>query len=303
MTMTVTRADASAPVEAPLMKKPPKVHGFLYQSLAFGRTRVGLAILAVMVFIAIFGGLFAPHSPYVFVGEPFSASAPGVPLGTDYLGRDLLSRFLNGGHIILLLAVLGTFFGVGGGTAVGLIAGYRGGWADEALMRTMDLILSFPSIVFALLLISVLGPHDWLLVVVVAVSFTPHTSRVVRSSTVQLVESDFVKYAEGTGMKMGKLIAKEIMPNIAAVLTVEFGIRFTNSIGMIAGLDYLGLGVRPPTPDWGLMIQENQIGLVVQPLTVLLPVFAIALLAVGANLVTDGIGKAVAGSDRKVNNG
>jgi peptide/nickel transport system permease protein len=183
---------------------------------------------------------------------------------------------------------------------VGLLAGYKKHAVDEVLMRIMDLVLSFPNLVLALLLVTVLGSHDWFLVLIVAVTFMPNTARVIRAVTVQVAQSDFVKYAEGTGMSTPRLLAKEILPNLTPALTVEFGIRFTNAIGLLAGLDYIGFGVQAPTPDWGLMIQENQLGLTVRPLAVLLPVAAIALLAVGANLVTDGIGKAAAGTDRVI---
>ena len=200
----------------------------------------------------------------------------------------------------MILAVCGTVLGVGSGTIVGLVAGYSRRLADEVLMRIMDLLLAFPSLVFALLLITALGPHDWLLVVAVGITFMPNSARVVRAATSQVVDSDFVRYAEGTGVPRRRILLQDILPNIAAPLTVEFGLRLTYAIGMIAGLDYLGLGVQPPAPDWGLMIQENQTGLTVSPLAVLLPIMAIAALTVGVNLVTDGIGHAAAGADRRV---
>jgi len=257
-------------------------------------------LVALVVGVALFGSFFAPHSPLVFVGAPFAGPSSTAPLGTDYIGRDILSRFLDGGRTILLLGLLGTLLGVGSGTVVGLTAGYSLRGVDELLMRIVDLILAFPGIVLALLLITVIGPHGWVLVSVVGLTFMPHTARVARAATVQQRESDFVKYAEATGMSLWRILSSEILPNISAPLTVEFGLRLTRAIGLIAALDYLGLGVQPPAPDWGLMIQENQSGLVIAPLAVLLPVAAIALLTIGANLVTDGIGHAVAGADRKI---
>ncbi len=160
--------------------------------------------------------------------------------------------------------------------------------------------MAFPGIVLALLPITISGPQEWVLIGVVGLSFMPHTSRVVRSSTMQVRDSDFVRYAEGTRTPTRRILAGEILPNIAAPLTVEFGLRLTQSIGTIAGLDYLGLGVSPPAADWGLMVQENQTGLISAPWSVMLPIIAIAILAIGVNLVTDALAQAAAGIDRTV---
>jgi peptide/nickel transport system permease protein len=122
----------------------------------------------------------------------------------------------------------------------------------------------------------------------------------MRSATVQVAESDFVRYAEALGVSRFRILFSEILPNVVAPLTVEFGLRLTYSIGIVASLDYLGFGLQPPAADWGLMVHENQLGITVAPLPVLLPVIAIALITVGTNLLTDGFGRAVAGLDRKV---
>jgi peptide/nickel transport system permease protein len=181
---------------------------------------------------------------------------------------------------------------------VGLLAGYAPRLADEAMMRLVDVLIAFPGLVLALLVITVIGAHAWVLILVVGLTFLPYTARIVRSSTITVRQSDFVRYAEGTGMPLWRILSGEILANIAAPLTVEFGLRLTHSIAVIAGLDFLGLGVAAPKADWGLMTQENQSGLVAAPLSVLLPIAAIVALTVGANLVTDGIGNAAAGVDR-----
>jgi peptide/nickel transport system permease protein len=291
--MTSVAAD-----EVVTVSEPARHHGFLRRSLQLTRTRIGLAILALVVGVAVFGPLFAPHSATEFVGAPFSRSTSTAPLGTDYLGRDVLSRFLDGGREILLVGILGTILAVGAGTLLGLLTGYSPRIVDEGLMRLVDLLISFPGLVLALLVITVIGAHAWVLVLVVGLTFMPYTARIVRSSTISVRQSDFIRYAEGTGMSLRRILTGEILANIVAPLTVEFGLRLTQSIGVIAGLDFLGLGVAPPNPDWGLMTQENQSGLVTAPLSVLLPIAAIVALTVGANLVTDGIGNAAAGVDR-----
>ena len=272
--------------------------GLLRQALRRRRAQVGLIAVAVPVAIAIIGPLFAPHSATGFVGAPFSGASGSAWFGTDTLGRDVFSRFLDGGRNILAIAFAGTVLGVAAGTVLGLVTGYSNRIVDDVAMRVVDLLMAFPGIVLALLLLTIGGTQDWVLIGVVALSFMPYTSRVVRSSTMQLRDSDFVLYAQSTGTPTRRILFQEILPNIAGPLTVEFGLRLAQSIGTIAGLDYLGLGAQPPTADWGLMVQENQSGLMSAPWSVLLPIIAIAALAIGVNLVTDGIAQASAGIDR-----
>lgn len=263
------------------------------------RTQIGLVLVAIVGLVALLGPFLAPHAPTDFVGRPFSP--PGeLPFGTDNLGRDALSRFLHGGHLLLALAVTATIIGVGVGTALGIVAGYRGGWRDETLMRTGDVVLAFPQVVLALLFVSIVGPKLWLLIAVVGLSHAPRVARVMRGATLSVVERDFIKAAEATGIRRVRIMIGEILPNVTGPLMVELGLRLTYSIGLIAALSFLGLGLQPPTADWGLMINENRIALTVQPWAVVLPVAAIAVLTVGTNLVTDGLARASAGLDRGV---
>ena len=285
---------AEGPVISPLIRH----RGLARQALRLRRTQLGLGVVVLMIGLALIGPLFAPHSATGFVGAPFSGPSGVAPFGTDTLGRDVLSRFLDGGRTILAIAFAGTALGIAAGTALGLVCGYSRRVVDDIAMRLVDLLMAFPGIVLALLLLTIGGAQAWVLIGVVALSFMPHTSRVVRSSTMQLRDSDFVLYAQGTGTPTRRILYQEILPNIAGPLTVEFGLRLTQSIGTIAGLDYLGLGAQPPTADWGLMVQENQSGLISAPWSVLLPIIAIAALAIGVNLVTDGIAQASAGIDR-----
>jgi peptide/nickel transport system permease protein len=286
-------AEAADVVAAP--RRPQR-----WAALRLPRTKVGLVICGVILLIAIFGPLFAPHSPTAFVGKPFSSPSSSALLGTDTVGRDVLSRFLYGGRSIIVLALLATILNVGGGLIVALVAGYSKRAGDELLMRAMDVLLAFPPIVLALMCVSVVGPADWLIVLVVGLSQMPQTARVIRAAVVQVRDLDFVKYAEAIGVPRRRILAQQILPNVVAPLMVEFGLRLTFAIGLIASLDYLGLGVQPPAADWGLMIQENQSGLGVTPLPIVVPILAIALLTVGTNLVTDGIARSVSGVDRKL---
>jgi peptide/nickel transport system permease protein len=277
-----------------------KLRGAMFEALRSGRTRVGLLLCGLVVGVALVGPYLAPHSPTEFVGADFAPPSSTAPLGTDGVGRDVLSRFLSGGQNVLLLSVLATVITIVGGAAVALSAGYSLKVGDEVLMRGMDLLLAFPPIVLALMCISVVGSSDWLIVLVVGVSQLPQTARVVRAAVVQVRDLDFVKYAEAVGLPKRRILREQMLPNVTAPLMVEIGIRLTFAIGLIASLDYLGLGVQPPNPDWGLMIQENQAGLNVTYWPVLVPVLAIALLTIGTNLVTDGVARSVAGIDRKV---
>lgn len=269
-------------------------------ALRFGRTRIGLALVALLVLVALFGPLFAPYSPTQFVGAPFSATSSHFLLGTDYLGRDVLSRFLDGGRAILAISALATILGVSIGTLLGVAAGYRRGLTDEGIMRSLDVLLCFPSVVFALLLMSVLGTKLWLIVLAVALTHAPQVARTMRGAAVQLTGREFVAYAEALGMGTWRVVFREMLPNVTGPLTVELGLRMTYSIGIVASLSFLGFGRQPPAADWGLMINENRGGLAIQPWGVVAPVIAIAVLSIGCNLVADGLARASAGIERDV---
>jgi peptide/nickel transport system permease protein len=266
--------------------------------LRMGRTRIGLVLAGLVIFIAIFGPLFTSTSPTAFTGSPYAAPGHGLTFGADYLGRDVLSRFLHGGLRLLLVAALATLIGVGIGALLGLIAGYSGKRGDETIMRLLDVVLSFPAIILALLFISMLGNKWWLVALTIGASHAPRVARVARGATVALIEQDYVHYAEGIGAPRRQILFSDLLPNITAPLTVEFGLRMTYSVGLVAALAYLGFGTNPPNPDWGTMIYENQLGITLNAWAVLLPVCAIALLTIGLNLMTDGFGRAVAGIDR-----
>lgn len=274
--------------------------GLLRSAIRYRRTQIGLVLTSLVVLVALVGPFLAPHGANEFVAQPFLSGAEGTMFGTDNLGRDVLTRFLHGGRLLLLLAVLATTIGVIVGTLVGILAGYRRGWLDEFLMRFSDVVLAFPEIVAALLFVSIIGPELWLLVLIVGVSHAPRVARVIRGATFGVAERDFIKVAEGAGVPRAKIMLTEILPNVTGALMVEIGLRLTYSIGIVAALSFLGLGLQPPTADWGLMINENRIAITVQPWAVALPVLAIAVLTVGTNLVSDGIARASAGIGRGV---
>lgn len=261
------------------------------------RGNLGLVLLAVVTLIAFFGPLFAPHSPSEFVGVPFARPGNGLLFGTDVLGRDVFSRFLSGGRTVMLLSLVSTVVGVAGGVVVGATAAYFGGRIDEFTMRINDALLAFPQIILVMLL-SIAGDGGMAFMLLgVALAHLPRSARLARGAILPVVESDYVKNLEMNGERRWRIMLVEILPNVKAPILADMGLRFTYSIGLIAGLSFLGLGVRPPAADWGLMINENRLGLTAQPWSVLLPVIAIAALTLGVNLVID---RATLRENRKV---
>jgi peptide/nickel transport system permease protein len=272
--------------------------GILRNALRLTRTRIGVAIVALIVAIAVLGPLVAPHSPTEFVAAPNSGPTDGATFGADALGRDVLSRFLHGGLTVLWMASAATLLGVALGVVIGLVAAYTRGWIDDVLMRGSDVVLAFPQIILALLAVSAIGPKLWLIVTVVAITHAPRVARVIRGAAQEVVERDFVKAAEAVGEKRSRIVFGEVLPNVTSPLLVELGLRMTYSIGLVAAVGFLGFGLQPPAADWGLMINENRLSITVQPWAVVLPVLAIGLLTVGTNLITDGVARAAIGIDR-----
>ena len=283
--------------EAAVLQRRPWL-GILRNALRLARTRIGLAIVGVIVAIAVFGPLIAPHSPTEFVAIPNSGPSGEAIFGADALGRDVWSRFLHGGLTVLWLSVAATVLGVVVGVCVGLVAAYSRNWLDDVLMRGNDVVLAFPQIVLVLLAVSAIGPKLWLIVLAVGITHAPRVARVMRGAAQEVVERDFVKAAEAVGEKRARIVFGEVLPNVTTPLLVELGLRMTYSIGLVAAISFLGFGLQPPTADWGLMINENRLSITVQPWAVALPILAIGLLTVGTNLVTDGIARAAIGIDR-----
>jgi peptide/nickel transport system permease protein len=262
------------------------------------RTKVGVGLLLLLAAVAVFGPFFAPHDPAAFVGAPYSKPNSTALLGTDTLGRDVLSRFLWGGRSILGMSIAATAIGLVLGVSIGLVAAYSRGRLDDVLMRLMDVILAFPSIVLALVAVATAGPQTWLIILVVGLTTMPRVARVTRGSSAEIVERDFVQAAEALGEPRRRILMGELLPNITSPLMVEASLRLTYSIGLIASLAFLGFGRQPPAADWGLMIHENQQGLTVQPWGVLMPVIAIGVLTIATSLIGDGLSRASAGIDR-----
>jgi peptide/nickel transport system permease protein len=263
------------------------------------RGAIGLGLAAFVVLVAVAGPFVAPNSPDALVTLTFGKPSGQYPFGGDFLGRDVLSRVLAGGWVLLLMAFIATAIGLAAGAAAGISAAYLRGRADGLIMRTVDVILSFPQLVFALLLLSILGPKLWLIVLAVGLTHAPAVARVMRSATLDISERDYVKVAELQGMRPAGVMFKEILPSLSTPLMVEAGLRLTYSIIIMSGLAFLGFGQAPPSPNWGTMINENRAGLPLNPWAVIIPAILIALLTIGTNTLTDAVGRVALGVDRR----
>lgn len=295
--MSASAATPGAAARVSVRRRRGSDVDLLRSALRLPVTRVGLSIVTVLVLLAILGPWAAPHSPTEFVGRPFAGPSSTAWFGTDVLGRDVLSRFLHGGRSVIGMSVSSTLLGVSAGTLVGLIAAYSGGVLDSLVMRTSDVLLAFPQIVLVLLLVAGAGSSWWIVVLAVALTVMPRTARVMRGAALEITEREFIRAAEAIGESRRRILLGQLLPNITGPLMVELGLRLTYAVALVAGLSFLGLGLQPPQPDWGLMINENRIAIVTQPWAVLLPVAAIGLLTVGTNLTTDGIARAYARSE------
>jgi ABC-type dipeptide/oligopeptide/nickel transport system permease subunit len=248
---------------------------------------VGFIVLVFVVGVAVLGPLIAPHDIATPIGGPGQPPSSGAPLGTDYIGRDVLSRLLNGGRSVIWIGGVATLLSYLVGMGVGLVAGYSRSVIDPLLMRAVDVLLAFPALLVLLLLVGGLGPHIGVLIVGVALVQLPGIARIVRTATLETSTRGFVEAAEARGEPTLSLLVREILPNIAPVILADFGIRFGYSIILIASVNYLGLGLAPPAADWGLMISENQQFISLNLWAVLAPAIMLALLTIGVNLLAD----------------
>jgi peptide/nickel transport system permease protein len=300
--MTEPAVPTAAPLEpveipSPLAVQRPLLLLFR-RAWRLGRTKFGVALVVLLVLLALLGPYVTPHSTTEFVDAPYAHASAHASVGTDNLGRDVLSRFLAGGRSILGLSAAATAIGLVLGVLVGLVAAYSRSLLDDVLMRLMDVILAFPSIVLALVAVATVGPKLWLIVIAVGITTMPRVARITRGAAAEVVERDFVHAAEAIGESRRKILLGELLPNITSPLLVEASLRLTYSIGLIAALSFLGFGVQDPSADWGLMINENRQGLTIQPWGVVLPVIAIGLLTIGTSMIGDGLARVSAGLER-----
>jgi peptide/nickel transport system permease protein len=264
--------------------------------LRTGEGRIGFALGLFMLALIGFGRLFGPSTTYN-AGAPGSGSSAAHWFGTDILGRDVLSRFFHGGDTVLLIPLVAVSCALVLGGSLGLFAAYKGGWPDIVITKVFDVVLTLPPLLIVLVVIGALGTSNLVLITTVALVYAPPLGRVVRATAQSVIVNLYVVSAKARGERDSAIIVREILPNISGPVLAEFGLRLTYAILFVATLSFLGLGVQPPSPDWGLMVAENRGLLTVAPWGTLLPALGITALAISFNLIADALSKVMAGDD------
>jgi peptide/nickel transport system permease protein len=248
----------------------------------------GMMVIAIYIFVAFFAPWIAPFGEAEVVSQqPFELWNSTHWLGTDQLGRDMFTRLLFGARNTLGIALATTLlaFAIGGG--LGIMAAIFRSWTDQLLSRAVDTLMAIPELIFALILLSIVGPSVGNLVLIIAVLDSTRVFRLARSVAMNVVVMDYVEAAKLRGEKLGWILFREVLPNIMPTMVAEFGLRFCFVFLTISSLSFLGLGIQPPTADWGSMVRENATLITYGDITPLLPAGAIALLTVAVNFVVD----------------
>lgn len=248
----------------------------------------GMIVIALYIFVALFAPWIAPYGEAEVVSQqPFELWSATHWLGTDQLGRDMYTRLLFGARNTLGIALATTLlaFAIGGG--LGIIASIFRGWIDQLLSRAVDTLMAIPQLIFALILLSIFGSSVKNLIIIIAVLDSTRVFRLARSVAMNVVVMDYVEAAKLRGEKLGWILFREVLPNIMPTMVAEFGLRFCFVFLTISALSFLGLGIQPPTADWGSMVRDNATLITYGDITPLLPAGAIALLTVAVNFVVD----------------
>ncbi|MDR7156222.1 peptide/nickel transport system permease protein [Sphingobium xenophagum] len=252
--------------------------------------KVGLALVVFWLAVALFGPMLAPYPIGAFVAyDVFDGQSAAHWLGSDYLGRDVLSRLLSGARYTVALAAAAALLASSTGTALALTAAVGGAKVDEPLSRFMDMLISIPSKIFSLVLVAAFGSSLGLLLLIAAFTYVPGNYRIARALAVNLAQMDYVQVAKARGEGRFHIAIAEILPNMIHPLLADFGLRFVFIVLLLSGLSFLGLGVQPPDADLGSLVRENISGLGEGALAILAPALAIATLTVGVNLLIDAL--------------
>jgi peptide/nickel transport system permease protein len=264
---------------------------FLFESKV---TLVGLGIVIFWIVIAIIAPLIAPYAPNENVGKLNEAPSTRHLLGTDNLGRDVLSRLLYGSRPILILAPISVACAMAVGITLGLLSGYLGGMVDEVIMRVLDALMAFPTLLLYMIVIAAVGASSINVIVAITIGGTPGVARIVRGMVLDVRDREFVQAARLRGESRWYIMFGEILPNCLGPLVVDACLRVGYAAFAIGTLGFLGLGLPPPSPDWGRMVAEGRSWIVTAPWGVLFPSMAISSLVVGLNLFADGVKESAA---------
>lgn len=249
--------------------------------------KFGMLVIVVYILVALFAPMLAPFGETQVVGEGFAPWGGQFLLGTDNLGRDMFSRLVYGARNTLGIAFLTTVLAFLLGGLSGLVAAIKGGAIDQGLSRVVDILMAIPQLIFALLILSVVGTTATSLVLVIALLDATRVFRLSRAVAMNVVVQDFVEAARLRGEGLWWLVTREVLPNAAAPLIAEFGLRFCFVFLFISALSFLGLGIQPPTADWGSMVRDNAVLITFGDISPLLPALAVALITVSVNFVVD----------------
>ena len=249
--------------------------------------KFGLVVIAIYVFVALFAPVLTPYGESEIVGAEFEPWGEQFILGTDHLGRDMLTRLLYGARNTIGIAFITTCLAFLIGGVAGILAAALGGWVDQAESGLVDILMAIPALIFSLLLLTIFGTSIPVIIVIIAVLDSTRVFRLSRAVSLNVVVMDFVEAARLRGEGIGWITIREILPNIMPPLVAEFGLRFCFVFLTIASLSFLGIGIQPPTADWGSMVRDLATLINYGDVTPLLPAGAIALLTVGVNFVVD----------------
>ena len=279
------------------LNKPPSAIAEFWHYFSENRGAViGLWVFAALILLAVFAPLIAPHDPTsqardALLVPPFwqDGGSATYLLGTDAIGRDILSRLLFGARFSLFIGLVVVTIALTGGIALGLLAGFFGGWVDSVIMRVMDVVLAFPSLLLALVLVAVLGPGLTNAMIAIALVLQPHFARLTRAAVMAEKNREYVMAARVAGASKLRLMFRTILPNCLGPLIVQGTLSFSNAILDAAALGFLGMGAQPPTPEWGTMLAEAREFILRAPWVVTFPGVAILITVLAINLVGDGL--------------
>jgi peptide/nickel transport system permease protein len=247
----------------------------------------GMIVVAIYMLVAIFAPWIAPYGEAEVVGAGFDPWSAQFLLGTDQLGRDLLTRLIYGARNTIGIAVVTTILAFAIGGVLGILAAIIRGWFDQLIGRSVDVLMAIPALIFALMLLSIFGPSTQNIILIIAVLDSTRVFRLTRAVAINVAVMDYVEAAKLRGEGLGWIMGREILPNILPPLVAEFGLRFCFVFLTISALSFLGLGIQPPTADWGSMVRENAVLITYGKVTPLLPAGAIAVLTVAVNFIVD----------------
>lgn len=249
--------------------------------------RFGLVVIFFYVFVAVFAPVLTPYGESEIVGYEYEPWGENFVLGTDNLGRDMLTRLVYGARNTIGIAFVTTCLAFFVGVLGGFLASTLGGWVDQLLARVVDVVMAIPSLIFALLILTIVGTSIPALILVIGILDSTRVFRLARAVAMNVVVMDFVEVAQLRGEGLWWVMRREVLPNAMAPLVAEFGLRFCFVFLFISALSFLGLGMQPPTADWGSMVRDNATLITFGDVTPLLPAGSIALLTVGVNFVVD----------------